>query len=132
MPSSRLKLILSGAALAMLAACDLLTSPTACLADYRYGINVTIVDSLTEAPPSSAVLIAHSGVFVDSVGPTEPMQLTAGAPPVLLLSTAGERKGTYDLTVRAPGYRTWTRNGVRVTADECHVHPVAITARLQK
>ncbi|HKP73918.1 MAG TPA: carboxypeptidase-like regulatory domain-containing protein [Longimicrobiaceae bacterium] len=126
MRSSRLIPVLSGAAVAALAACNPLMPAHACLADYRYGINVTIVDSITEAPPSSAVLIAQSGAYVDSVGPAAPQ-----TPALLLLSTAGERAGTYHLTVRAPGYREWTRSSVKVTADDCHVHPVAITARLQ-
>jgi hypothetical protein len=60
------------------------------------------------------------------------MQFVQNGPPVLLLSSAGERAGTYDLTIRSPGYRDWTRTGVEVTKDQCHVRPVTLTARLQK
>lgn len=123
---------LSLCAAALLAAgCQPLTSSRNCTLDFRYGLNVTIVDSATGGPPTSAVLIARSGAFVDSVGPGTPMPVTLGGPPVLLLSTAGERPGTYDVTVRAQGYRDWARTGIRVTADECHVEPVAVTAHLQ-
>jgi hypothetical protein len=115
-----------------LTACDRLSLPHACTADFRYGLNVTVVDSLTNTPPASATLIARAGAYVDSVGPRAPLPNGPQGPAVLILSTAGERPGTYDLTVRAPGYRDWTRTGVQVTADECHVHPVALTARLQK
>jgi hypothetical protein len=31
----------------------------------------------------------------------------------------------------APGYAPWDTAGVRVTADQCHEHPKALTARLQ-
>jgi len=42
-----------------------------------------------------------------------------------------EREGTDTITVRRAGYATWTRTGVTVTRDECHVRPVTVTARLQ-
>jgi hypothetical protein len=41
-----------------------------------------------------------------------------------------ERKGTYDVTVTAPGYASWDTTGVVVTADECHVQTVQLTVRL--
>jgi hypothetical protein len=108
------------------------TSPNGviCTEEFRYGLNVSVVDSLTSSAPASAILIAHSGTYVDSVGPEVPFQLNGV--PVLLLSTAGERAGTYDLNIRSPGYRDWTRSGIKVTADACHVNPIAITARLQR
>ncbi|MFL5542033.1 MAG: carboxypeptidase-like regulatory domain-containing protein [Longimicrobiaceae bacterium] len=130
--SSRSRLLSACAATFALGACDRLSLPRACTADFRYGLNVTVADSLTGAPPPSATLIARAGAYVDSVGPQAPFLNGPQGPSVLLLSAAGERPGTYDLTVRAPGYRDWTRTGVQVTADECHVHPVSFTARLQK
>jgi hypothetical protein len=44
---------------------------------------------------------------------------------------AGERAGTYAVTVTATGYAEWTTSGVVVTADECHVIPVRLEPRLQ-
>ena len=44
---------------------------------------------------------------------------------------AAERAGTYRITVSKAGYQTWTRTGVQVTADVCHVHPAQAEARLQ-
>jgi hypothetical protein len=93
---------------------------------------LTVTDSITGAPPASAVLIAHSGAFIDSVGPVEPVAAPPGSPPRLLLVTAGERAGTYDLVVRSAGYRDWTQNGVEVTADRCHVNSTSVSARLQR
>ena len=104
----------------------------ACTDDFRYGLTVTVVDSATSDPPASALLIARSGAFVDSMGPVTPHPAVQNGPPVLLLVSAGERPGTYDLTVRSPGYRDWTRTGVEVTADECHVRRTEVTARLQR
>jgi hypothetical protein len=127
---SRLGLFAGGALI--VSACTSITGDRACTADFRYGLTVTVQDSLTSAAPGSALLIATSGLYVDSVGPHAPVQWVPTQPPVLQLNTAGERAGTYALTVRASGYRDWVRTGVRVTADECHVRPVALTARLQR
>jgi hypothetical protein len=117
---------------ALLAGCGPITGNYACTADYRYGLNVTVVDSVTSEPPASALLIAQSWAGRDSVGPYTPQPLGLNGAPVLLLYAAGERPGTYDLAVRAPGYRAWTRSDVKVTADECHVRGIALTARLQR
>ena len=103
-------------------------APSVCTAILKYGVNIAVVDSATGSPPSEATLLVTSGSYTDSVGPRGPSQTT---PPVLMLSTAGERAGTYSVTVRSPGYRDWRRTGIRVTADECHVKPVNLTARLQ-
>ena len=102
-----------------------------CTADFRYGLNVTVADSATGAPPAEATLIATSGAFVDTVGPNRPVPAVFNGPPVLILSTAGERPGAYFVLVRSPGYRDWAKGNVEVTADKCHVRPITITARLQ-
>jgi hypothetical protein len=124
-------LLLCGCAGAVaVAACDSPSMEGPCTPNILFGLQVTVVDSLTNAPPASATLIARTAAEVDSVGPQSPFQpVVPGV--VLVLSAAQERAGTYDLTVRAPGYRDWTRKGVRVTADRCHVRPVALTARLR-
>lgn len=106
-------------------------NPVVCTDIFKFGLNITVVDSATADPPTEATLLATSGTFTDSVGPRAPFQSVANGPLVLVLSTAGERAGIYSVTVRSPGYRDWTRTGIRVTANECHVNPVNLTARLQ-
>lgn len=103
-----------------------------CTTDLRYGIAVTVMDSSTGEPPSTASLVARTAAGTDHVGPQSPVRAARNAAPTLVLNAAPERAGTYDLTVRAPGYQTWHRTGVEVTKDECHVHTVLITARLQR
>jgi hypothetical protein len=114
-----------------LSACQL-TRDRVCTAELVHGLAVTVVDSLTGEPPASALLIAREGSFIDSVGPRSPYQPGIDEPPVLVLTAAAERPGTYDLSVRAQGYRDWTRASVSVTADECHVFVTEVTARLQR
>lgn len=115
----------------LLQACTSPFDGTLCTDQFVYGLNVTVLDSLTLSPPTKATLLARSGAFTDSVGPRSPSPLTNGGPAMLLLWTAGERAGVYDITVKAPGYRDWTKNGITVTADACHVNPVSVTAKLQ-
>ena len=130
--NSCVRLLCACAGAITLGACNSPQFFPGCTEEYRYGLNVTVVDSLTGASPSSAMLIARDGAFVDSVGPQTTFITGPQGQPVLLVSAAGERPGTYDVTVRSPGYLAWTRAGVQITGDECHVDPIALTARLRK
>lgn len=127
--SSRLSRLVILTALLATAGCDLLDSPgVICTANFVFGLEVAVEDSSTDAPAASgAQLIAQDGVWTDTVG------FPSGRPDLdaLPLVSAGERPGTYTVTVRKAGFRDWQRTGVLVTADECHVHPVELTARLQ-
>lgn len=46
------------------------------------------------------------------------------------LAAAGERAGSYDITISHPKYKTVTRAGVKVEADNCHVHGQTFTFEL--
>lgn len=107
-----------GAAPLLLAACA--QQPVICTALYAYGLTVTVVD----APTGDSLRVAPAGVAHDGSW-SETMQVFGNH-----LLGAGERAGTYDITVTAPGYRAWDTTGVKVTADECHVRGVNLTARL--
>ena len=102
--------------------CSQQADPPICTALYAYGLTVTAVDassgdSLTVTPMG----IAREGEFSDT------MEILGNR-----LMGAGERAGTYDITVTAPGYARWDTTGIVVTADECHVHGVGLTARLAR
>ena len=123
------------AAAVVAAGCEQTTTPAStrfCTPNIVFGLGVTVVDSLTGVAPASALLIARSGAFVDSVGPEPSRVWYEGGPPAIQLYAAMEREGTYDLTVRAPGYADWSRTGVRVERDDhCHVRTSTVTARLR-
>ena len=107
---------------AMLTACDSL-QPVACTAIFVYGISVEVVDASSGTGlADGATLTLRSGDYVESATETFNAATLVGA---------GERPGTYDLTVAHEGYHTWIRTGVVVTADECHVRPVALRAELE-
>jgi hypothetical protein len=100
-----------------------------CTADFRYGLNVTVVDSLTGAlVPRPILIVASEGAFSDTAKfalQTDGIQL--GSWPLL-----GERSGVFTVLVRAPGYQDWQQSSVRIGRDACHVIPVALTARLRR
>jgi hypothetical protein len=102
--------------------------PLACTDIYLYGLEVSVVDSLTGAVPASATMVVRSGDYVETRFGLRP---PPGQSPIALrIGAAGERAGVYDITVRATGYTDWTKNGVVVAHDGCHPIPVELTARM--
>ena len=84
---------------------------------------VEVRDSVTnDAPAGAGRIIATTTGFADTI-------LTTGDWPKYGL--AHERAGTYTLTAEISGYRAWTRSGIVVSRDRCHVHTVQVIARLQ-
>lgn len=114
-----------GAALAMAllaGACGQLpvNGGIACTAQFVYGISATVADATTGADiTSGSYMVAREGSYVDSVSAMGNF-----------LSAAGERAGTYSVTIGRPGYSSFTQTNVVVNRDECHVIPVRLAARL--
>jgi hypothetical protein len=108
-----------------LAACGAgIGDPLVCTSDFRNGIAVTVRDSVTGAPTDAGTMVlAVDGAFRDSTD----VSFGSG-----LYRLVGERPGTYQLIVRHAGYRDWTRSGVQVTSNACHVNTTALTALLQR
>jgi hypothetical protein len=113
----------------IVAGCDL-TEPI-CTADFRYGLSVAVGDSITRVTPDASILVvATDGFFTDSA---RIQANVTGAPRGLGgVALAGERSGRFDLRVTAPDYRPWTRQGIVVGRDECHVQGVTVEAWLQR
>jgi hypothetical protein len=100
--------------------CSQQAGPPICTALYAYGLTVTTLDAATgDFLPVTPSGIARDGTWQDT------MDVLGNR-----LMGAGERAGTYDIAVTAPGYARWDTTGITVTADECHVHGVGLTARL--
>jgi hypothetical protein len=105
------------------AACQL-PGTIACTADARAAISVDVRDSVTNAAVGrGSTIIARDGAYADTAQITDVFDGPYGV--------GYERAGTYTVTVEQQGYRPWSRPGIRVTKDECHVRGVPITARLQ-
>jgi hypothetical protein len=110
------------------AACSSPTS-TVCTLEFRPGVAVYVKDSVTGAGVASgASLVVREGSYKDSVAaPNSRPDLDNYA-----LLAAGERSGTYQVTVLKPGYAAWLQSNVRVTSNRCHVNTVNLTALLQQ
>ncbi len=85
-----------------------------------FGVTITVTDATTGQPIREGI----SGRLQEG-SYSEDMEHFDNR-----LLGAGERAGTYTATVNGTGYEQWTESGIVVTADECHVRPVALEARL--
>lgn len=111
-----------------LSACELpFASDTLCTGDVVPAVRVAVRDSATNAPAGTqALVVARDGAYADTA------RGSAATPDLFTFGLAAERPGSYDVTVEQPGYRTWRRDGVRVTRGQCHVNRVDLTALLQR
>lgn len=112
-------------ALLLAAGCSDYGPNAACAAVRSIAIEVNVTDSITGlARADSATGLVQSGSYTDSL-------LPYGSTPNLLF--AGDRLGTYSVTVSRPGYATWSRTGIAVTnRGACgNVLPVQLDAPLQ-
>ena len=114
--------------LAGLSGCDFTTRPVLCTDEALFGVLLRVVDSTTAGPALSDSVYAKvvDGSYVDSVRVASELAAAFDLP------FASERSGVYAVEVRAAGYDTWRLPDVTVTANECHVQPVRLTARLQR
>lgn len=85
-----------------------------CTAEFVYGLNVALKDQ-TGNPVSGATLTLSEGAYSETME-----SLQAGE-----YVGAGERAGTYSLTIEAAGFATQTINGIVVESNVCHVTPVS-------
>lgn len=113
----------------MLVGCRENTGLTVCDRYASPSVVVQVRDLVTGAYiASGATLVLRDGAFVDSV--SMPADETTRNGVGLMTENSLERAGVYSVTVRRAGYARWVREGVKVTADECHVRTVLLTARL--
>jgi len=102
--------------------------PRLCPTNIEPAIEVQVVDSITGQPAAEdASGAVHERSFVDSLRP-----YSRGSDGTLLsFSAAYGRAGTYRVEVRKPGYRDWSRQGVRVRGGDCGVETTRVRAELQ-
>ncbi len=118
----------SVASLATLACSAAAPTGVACSQLYVFGIALKVQNAVTGAPVTdSASVLVTDGSYVESYGYLGP----AGQPLSGMISAAGERAGTYSISIRKTGFMPYDTAGVKVTRNSCHVNPVAIIAKLQ-
>ncbi len=100
-----------------------------CEANVRFGISITLTDSITGGPviADEITAIATSSHYADT------LQFSNVRPdPLTQLVIVEDRAGTYSLVVAASQFKTWSRDGIRVSSGRCHVNPVTLAVRLQR
>ncbi len=97
-----------------LGGCDVVNDDPVCTDIFAYGVNVTLTDADGQPVLRATVTLAE-GTYVETME-----ELSDGN-----YAGAGERAGTYTLTIEAEGFEPVTIEGIFVDADECHVIPVS-------
>lgn len=94
-----------------------------CTQQFVYGLNVVVLNAATGNPLVEGVTVeATDGSY------NETLQLIPGLE--YSFAGAGERVGTYIVTVTKNGYQTYTSTPIIVTRDVCHVIPQSLTVNL--
>lgn len=89
-----------------------------CSQVYVYGIVIHVIDP-SGHPIQNAQAVIQDGSYQETLSPVgEPSENG-------LYQGAGERPGTYELTVSAPGYVPQTFENLVVTGGVCHVDTVS-------
>ena len=91
-----------------------------CTEIFVSGVNATVTNADTGGVIEGVTLTLTEGDYTETM-----MELSPGN-----YAGAGERAGTYTLTVEAEGFETQTIEDIVVDADECHVIPVSETVGL--
>ena len=95
-----------------------------CTTQFVYGLNLIVLDAST----GNSIFQDIEVKAVD--GPyQETLELVPGLEYAFV--GAGERAGTYVVTVTKSGYQTFTSAPIVLTRDECHVIPQSLTVNLQ-
>lgn len=109
--------------LGILSGCDSSSGPVMCTRELRYGIRMDVINATSRTPSAAgATMTLSEGDYLESTIGIEDNSILFGAP---------ERAGTYTVSVARSGYHTWVRSNMVVTADECHVQTVSLTAELE-
>lgn len=91
-----------------------------CTTLFAYGVSAMVTDNDTGDPIDNAVLTLTQGDY---------SEVMEAFPPGGYVG-AGERAGTYSLTINVPGVAEATVDDIKVTSDGCHVVGVALDIRV--
>lgn len=92
-----------------------------CTEEFVYGLQVTVNDASTGSGLADVVITAREPGYSEILQATGTVGVYVGA---------GEREGSYTLTVEREGYQTVVTDVITVTSDECHVIPQTRTFTL--
>ncbi len=123
MKTKKLFLLFMLIPLLLVSSCNDANDPRNCTQEFVDGLRITVLDHSNGQP-------LVGGVTVTTVDGTysENLQLIEGEQN--LFAGAGERTGSYTVTVTKSGYQTFTSSPIIVTRDVCHVMTQSLTVNL--
>src|SRR4051812_28236882 len=122
------------AVIGAVATASCVTETPGCESIAVYGISILVQDSVTGAngPFSTVFALAVADTFRDSLLTSQILVPTGSPPKFTHINLALEHPGTFDVTVSADGYATWSKHGVVVPLKGCHVETQRLTALMAK
>ena len=106
-----------------LVGCPPVMDPVICTEIFVFGLNVTVTDGNGDPVPSATLTLVE-GDYTEIMTEIDPMGQSG------VYVGAGERAGTYSLTIEAKGFNTVTLDEITIDADVCHVIPVELVLSL--
>lgn len=120
----KLLLLFMFAPLLMASTCENDDDQIVCTQQFVYGLNVVVLDATTGNPLVDGVTVeAVDGSYHEILYNLSGLEYT--------FFGAGERIGSYTITVTKDGYQTYVSSPIAVTANVCHVNPQSLTVNLQ-
>lgn len=116
-----------------LTGCDEITTKDGdvvlCTEQYVYGLAIKVFDRETGYDNACDVtVLIEDGSYREEL--TYGTNISCNES--YIFSGAGERAGTYTVTITKPGYQEWVKTNILVTENVCHVNPVTVDAYLEK
>lgn len=97
--------------------------PVTCTLEFVYGLHITLIDANTkESITDNITVVIKDGDYEEVLQTIESSTHFFGA---------GERSGTYTVTVTSDNYKTFVSEPILVTSNECHVKTVSKTFELE-
>jgi len=103
-----------------IAGCNWFLNCGACTANIVMGLNVQVLDAQTGAAIGGATLTLVEGDYTEILEESF-SSVTSGS-----YFGAGERPGTYTLTVQAAGYQDVTLEDIVIVTDDCGCHVIQV------
>lgn len=111
------------APLLMASTCESNNDQIVCTQEFVYGLNVVVLDATSGQPLVEGIEVkATDGTY------QETLELIPGLE--YSYAGAGERAGSYTITVTKSGYQTYTSSPIVVTRNVCHVNTQSLTVTL--
>lgn len=110
--------------LLMASTCESDNNQIVCTQQFVYGLKIVVLDASTGNFLVEGVEVkAVDGAYQETLALVPGLEYS--------FAGAGERVGTYIVTITKAGYQTYISSPIVVTRDVCHVIPQSLTVNLQ-